>query len=319
MGVMHAAMATVVPGIEVAAVVDPAKKLGLQARGMGIDAPWFASLDEARAATQLDAVVLATPQFTHRALTEQALNAGWHVLTEKPLAHTLADAEAMAAAARERPELVCAIGFMKGHYPLWLEAARLVRDGAIGRPERFEASVELSQVFKPQKGWTFTKAKAGGGVLINTGVHLVHFLTMLFGGACEVVSAEGGPVHNLEVEDRLTAELQFANGPTGTYSADWSVPGHPTETTRVEITGDGGSMTITDSEIRVTGGETRRLHRSQFDRAAFNASPDYGGEGWHNQMEDFVAAIRESRPPRHGFDSGLDAQRLVDGIYRRLG
>ncbi|MBN1515331.1 Gfo/Idh/MocA family oxidoreductase [Candidatus Sumerlaeota bacterium] len=318
MGVMHCAMSSALPQTQLCAVVDRDAKLGKQLRSMGADAPYFNSVEAMlNSVKRVDAAILATPQFTHRALGEQCLAAGLHVLTEKPLAHTLADAEAMAAAAAKHADRITAIGFMKGHYPLWIEAARRLKDGWIGEPESFKASVNLSQVFKPMKGWTFTKDQAGGGVLINTGIHLVHLLTMLFGPDAHVISAEGGPVHSA-VEDRITAIMQFPNGgPHGTYSANWSVEGFPTEATRVDIEGDAGRMSITDDWLRHSDGTA--LHRSEFDRAAFNASPDYGGEGWYNQLEDFAQAIiQDGRTARYDWQYGLAVQRIVDAMYRKL-
>jgi predicted dehydrogenase len=57
-------------------------------------------------------------------------------------------------------------------------------------------------------------------------------------------------------------------------------------------------------------------HRSEFDRAAFNASPDYGGEGFYNEMADFARAARERRPALYDWEEGLRVQEVVDALYR---
>jgi predicted dehydrogenase len=377
MGVMHASMCSVVPGVEVAALVDVDPKLGSQVQSMGVKAPFHASLDALFEKERgLDAAIVSTPQFTHRAIGIACLERGLHVLSEKPLAHTLEDARLMADAAVQYPELVTAIGFMKGHYPLWLEAARRLQSGWIGAPRRFRATVYLSQVLSPKKGWTFTKEKSGGGILINSGIHLIHFLRVLFGDAVRV-TALARPMHS-QVEDTLAALIEYRGGVFGSYDASWSVPGYQTEGTTVLVEGDEGTLEITDDWLRTHhltggggggrgggggderghgggggggggggrgggggsesgggGGDERghggggggghgagapkgwsKTHRGELDHAAFTLSPDYGGEGYYNQIEDFARAIREKGKARYDWQEGLRVQEVIDALYR---
>jgi predicted dehydrogenase/nucleoside-diphosphate-sugar epimerase len=323
MGILHATMCHTVPGVELVAVIDRDPKLGAQIRSMGANAPSFESLDEALAGVgQIDAAIVATPQFTHRSIAVDCLEKGLHVFCEKPLAHTLDDARAMAEAARRFSHRVAAIGFMKGHYPLWQEAARRLKSGWIGAPRRFRAQVYLSQVFGPMNGWTFTKDRAGGGILINSGIHLIHAMRMLFGDVAKL-TAEARPMHSC-VEDTLCALLTYRSGLFGSLDMSWSVQGYPTEGTTIFVEGDRGTMEIDDDWVRtyhLTGdGDAPRgwseTHRSELDRAAFNFSPDYGGEGYYNQIADFVSAIRNGHGPRYDWQEGLRVQEIVDAIYR---
>jgi predicted dehydrogenase/nucleoside-diphosphate-sugar epimerase len=331
MGVMHASMCSAVPGVEVAALVDVDPKLGSQVQSMGVKATFYASLDALFEGEkgQFDGVIVSTPQFTHRAIGVACLERGLHVLSEKPLAHSLNDARLMAEAAAKHPELITATGFMKGHYPLWLEAARRLGSGWIGTPRRFRATVYLSQVLSPKKGWTFTKEKSGGGILINSGIHLIQFLRVLFGDAVRV-TALARPMHS-EVEDTLAALIEYRSGVFGSYDTSWSVPGYQTEGTTVLVEGDEGTMEITDDWLRTHhltgkgGGGTNgggapkgwsKTHRSELDRAAFTLSPDYGGEGYYNQIEDFARAIREKGKARYDWQEGLRVQEVIDALYR---
>ncbi|NQU42996.1 Gfo/Idh/MocA family oxidoreductase, partial [bacterium] len=241
MGVVHASSCGVLDDLEIVALVDRDAKLGSQFQSMGVKAPFYDSVEALfGSGVALDAALIITPSFTHRGVGTACLERGLHVFCEKPLAHTLEDARAMAAAAREHPDLVTATGFVKGHYSLWLEAARRLQSGWIGTPRRFAASVYLSQVFSPMKGWQFTKEKAGGGILINSGIHLVHFLRVLFGDMASV-TARARSMHS-EVEDTLAAVMEFRSGVFGSYDTSWSVPGYQTEGTRVLVEGDAGTM-----------------------------------------------------------------------------
>ncbi|MCX7012561.1 MAG: Gfo/Idh/MocA family oxidoreductase [Candidatus Sumerlaeota bacterium] len=324
MGIMHAAMASACPGALVAALVDVDPKVGAHVRSIGLDAPFYASLQEAVGNEELDAAVVAAPSHVHRPLVEAAFDAGLDVLCEKPLAHTLADAQALAKAARGREGLCAAVGFMKGHQELFLSSARLLREGALGEIRRFHASVYLSQVFSPKSGWTFTKEQAGGGVLINTGIHLVHLVWLLFGRVTAVTCRAKSMHSSTGVEDTLTAILECESGAAGSIDMSWSVPGCDVEYTRVVAEGTNGVMELDDFRRRLHllapwGDLPKGLsatHQSATDQAPFTLTPDYCGEGYCNEMADFVRACRADEKPRYGFDDGYEMQRIVDALYR---
>lgn len=324
MGVMHASMFSAIPGAEVVALIDRDAGVRRQTRSMfGREVADRASAAECIAADRPDGVVVCTPQCAHRVLAEECLRAGVAVLTEKPLAHTLADAEAMAALARERPDVPAGVGFMLGFNPLFAEAARLVRAGAVGEPKAVRASCRLGQVFAPSKGWTFTKEAAGGGVLINSGSHLLFALLEILGPARSVV-ARAAPIHNA-VEDALTAIVDFESGVWAGVDVSWSSPGYEFQTHDVAIEGTNGALEVGNETLRVwlseprdgcAKGWTERRRAETEPIAPFNLSPDYCGDEFYLEDADFVAAIRERRPPRVGWDKGLAVQRLLDAFYR---
>jgi|GEM_PF-507498 len=322
MGVMHAAMASQCPNAKVGALIDLDRGLASHVQSIGVNAPTFETIAQAHAATPIDAVAIAAPSFAHRALAEEALRLGIHVLTEKPLAHSLADAMAMAEAAKAHPKLVSAVAFMKGHIGLFFDSAKLLHSGALGEVRRFSASVYLSQVFSPKSGWTFTKDRSGGGVLINTGIHLIHLCSLLF-GRVTAVYCKARPMHS-SVEDTLTAIMEFENGSFGSVDMSWSVPGYETESTHFVVEGSNGVMELDDLRRRlhllspwqdVPKGASA-AHQSQFDHAAFSLTPDYAGEGYYKEMRDFVEAIQQKKSPRYTFEDGLQIQRIVDALYR---
>jgi len=322
MGVMHAAMASQCEGAKVAALIDLDPKLAAHVKSIGVEAPCYQSLEEARKATRLDALVIAAPSFAHLPLASEALQAGLHVLCEKPLAYSLEDAQAMVRAASAHPGQVNAVAFMKGHMGLFVDTARVLREGVLGEVRRFHASVYLSQVFSPKSGWTFTRERSGGGVLINTGIHLIHLCSLLF-GRVTALYCKARPMHS-NVEDTLTAILEFENGAFGSVDMSWSVPGYETESTRIVAEGSNGTMELDDLRRRLhllspwndLPKGVSVAHQAQFDQAKFSLTPDYAGEGYYREMEDFVAAIRASRPARYTFEDGLQIQRIVDALYR---
>lgn len=325
MGIMHAAMVSVAPGGVVAALVDRDTKLCDNVRSMGVEAPGFADLEACLDTVRPAGVWIATPQFAHRSLFEACLQRGVPVFCEKPLAHTLEDAQAMVELARRHPDVPVAVGFMLAHNPLFHKAAELASSGALGTIKSFKASCRLSQVFAPMKGWTFTKEKAGGGVLINSGCHLLYALTVLFGRP-KGVFVRGGGVHNA-VEDTLNAIIDFPSGLAGSVEVTWSVPGHETQTHDIEMTGTGGTLEVGNQWLRLwchhktdhfPGGWTQWARSDMEPKASFSLSPDYCGDEFFLEDKDFIDAVRGGHAPRVGVEQALLVQEMLEAMYRSM-
>lgn len=323
MGIMHTSMIRAIEGAEVVGLVEPNAALGKQVASMGANAPCFPDIETCLGEVKPDGVIVSTPQFTHRAVAEACLASGVGVLTEKPLAHTMADARAMVEAARRKPEVPAGVGYMLGHNPLFDEAARLARGGGLGEVKSCRASCFLSQVFKPSVGWTFTKDKAGGGVVINSGSHLLFVMQKVMGAAARV-QARGSGVHN-PVEDTMGALVDFESGAWGTVNISWSVPGYEFQTHDLLIEGTNGTIEVGNEVLRVWmvegregygKGWTERRRSETEPRAALSLSPDYCGDEFFLEDQDFVRAIAEGRQPKVGWAEGLRVQAFLDALYR---
>lgn len=323
MGIMHTSMIRAIPGAEVAGLVEPNASLGKQVASMGAAVPCFPDIAACLREARPDGVIVSTPQFTHRAVAEACLEAGVAVLTEKPLAHTLADARAMLETSRRHPGVAAGVGYMLGHNPLFDEAARIVREGMLGTVKSCRASCYLSQVFKPSQGWTFTKDKAGGGVVINSGSHLLFVVQKVMGRAKGAMARALG-VHNA-VEDTFGALVDFESGAWGSINISWSVPGYEFQTHDLLIEGTNGTIEVGNEVLRLWLVEERdgygkgwtERRRSETDpRAELSLSPDYCGDEFYLEDRDFVQAIAEGRQPRVGWEEGLRVQELLDALYR---
>ncbi len=323
MGIMHTSMIQAIEGAEVAALVEPSGGLGKQVASMGVDVKSYPDIETCLKEVRPDGVIISTPQFTHRAVAETCLEADVAVLTEKPMAHTLADARAMVEAAKKKPHIAAGVGYMLGHNPLFDEAARIVREGGLGEVKSCRASCFLSQVFKPSVGWTFTKDKAGGGVVINSGSHLLYVIQKIMGQA-KGVQARSSGVHN-PVEDTFGALVDFRSGAWGTVNISWSVPGYEFQTHDLMIEGTNGTIEVGNEVLRAwlvdahdnyPKGWTEKRRSETDPRASLSLSPDYCGDEFFLEDQDFVRAIAEGRQPKVGWDEGLAVQLFLDALYR---
>ncbi|HVO32513.1 MAG TPA: Gfo/Idh/MocA family oxidoreductase [Elusimicrobiota bacterium] len=318
-GLMHASIINVIPEAKLACLVDSNAALVGRAKTLiGDDVPFYPSLDDALGHQRLDAAVICAPHFAHASVATQCLNRGLHVLSEKPMANSLDAATRMRDAARQTGR-VNAVGFMKLYYPHYQRAQAILNEGAIGRPVSFQATLKLSQVLRPPKGWMYEPPLSGGGVVMTCGCHALALLFRWF-GLPRRVTAQGRSHFSARVEDEAHVEMEFASGLRGVFDANWSAPGYPFEQTRIDVEGAEGHMTAHDAgfEIRPRAHEAKFMHRSMFDRAAYDFSPDYGGEGYYNENANFIAACEGRVAPLVTFDDGWAIQRLIDAIYRSI-
>jgi len=186
-------------------------------------APWYTSdFDALLARDDVDAVHLCVPHDLHEPMAVAALAAGKHVLCEKPIARTRAEAERVIAAARDSGSILMIAHnqrFVEGH---WL-ARELIQRGKLGRV--FLASVAYHG-FSEVSGFRASCERSGGGMLIDTGVHWIDLLRWV-AGEVEEVAAYGGKFvqTNVEGEDTAALLLKFLDGGLGLVSSSWAVRG----------------------------------------------------------------------------------------------
>jgi len=192
------------------------------------------SLDELLANPAVDAVYIAVPHYLLAPLTEQALQAGKHVLTEKPLGISLEEVDRLIALADER-QLALGVFYEMRYAPAHALAREFIQAGAIG--EIIGVQIQ-TLIDKPLTYWQFgysgrsvnpwrgIKAQAGGGVLLMNTSHLLDALWYMTGLTVSSVSAEIGTlVADVEVEDMATATLRFNNGAMGSLIAGAHIHG----------------------------------------------------------------------------------------------
>ena len=216
----------------------------------------FGSLSDMLAGADIDAVANLTPIPVHAELSLQILASGRHLITEKPVATTMADADAMAAAARSACVLVvCAPPNMI--YPSRQEARRLVGAGAVGQVAL--AKVRASHAGPAAMGWPLDPAwfyQAGSGPLFDIGVYGIDELTGILGPARRVAAfsgitqrhrtAVGGPfdgqVIDVTADDNTVMMLDFGGNCFGL--ADGTFNMHATRAPRLEVFGREGTLVM---------------------------------------------------------------------------
>ena len=225
---------TVVGGSDVNAAVGTAcaQELGC---------PFFTDHRQLLAATKPDVTVILTPHPFHAAISIDALNAGSHVLVEKPMAVQIREADAMIAAAQQNQRLL-AINFQQRFRPEVEAARQLITTGRLGEIQRV-TQVEpwlRTVAYYKSAGWRGTWQGEGGGVLMNQAPHSLDLLCHLVGMPKRVVAWNRTLRHSIQVEDTSMAMLEWENGALGTLFFSTAEAGPR----RIEIVGTGGILTI---------------------------------------------------------------------------
>jgi predicted dehydrogenase len=262
----------------------------------------------------IEAVLLPTPHFLHREQAEKAFAAGKHVFVEKPIATSIADAEAMRAAARAAGR-VLAVGHQGRRTGAARKARALILDGDIGRVVHLVAVQGFPTAFGWAAGnWRRDAALLPGGPLDELGVHYFDLMRYLVGPISHVAGWQINDITPGGAPDAATASLRFANGAIGSYTTHFvSVP-----ISQLTLYGTQGLL-----QLNHFGQELlrQRIVDTSTAKGAVSGMEMIGGDGPQpfstaltGQFEDFAQCIREGGEPEVGAREAMAALRVSRAI-----
>jgi predicted dehydrogenase len=317
MGVTHAAVLSMVPGASIVGAVDSDPGAARRLRGMGFQIPLLPTLDTLLEGTAVDAVWICTPPDSHLAVARRCLEAGIAVFIEKPLAHSLDDARALAALADASSHPV-ACGYTLAFWPSFVAAGRLLQAGVVGQVKRVQSSMFISQVSGPQRGWMYDRARAGGGVVASLSSHLLFVLRSYFGMPLSV-RATWRQIHTA-VEDELSATLVAPGCADIAFETSWCVPGYPLSVTALVIEGAEGTLRVDNDglllDLRLprcglAAGRTR-ISEADLPQPGFFL---FNGDAYALEDAHFLRWVAGGPPPPITAAVGLEVQRMMDALY----
>ncbi|MBY0011351.1 Gfo/Idh/MocA family protein [Paenibacillus typhae] len=252
MGRAHAfSLLNEVKGAELTAVCDISpERLEWAAEQLPEQVLRFSTAEELFTSGSIDAVLIATPHYDHPPLAIEALKHGLHVLIEKPAGvFTKAVQEMNDAAAQSDRKF--GIMYNQRTNPLYKKLKELIASGELGEIRRTNWIITdwyRSQSYYNSGGWRATWAGEGGGVLLNQDPHQLDLWQWTTGMMPKRVRAfcQFGKYRNIEVEDDVTAYVEYENGATGLFI---TTTGEAPGTNRFEITGDNGKIVVEDGSL----------------------------------------------------------------------
>ena len=315
-----------------------AKTAGRAARALGFARPsddWRSAVTD----PAIDLVAIAAPNNLHAPIALAALAAGKPVYCEKPLATTLAEAQAMAAAA-EATGLPTAVGFTYLHNPMIVTAREMIAGGEIGQVTAFRGVHAEDFMASPDAPFNWRcEPDNAGGALADIGSHIIAMARYLAGDITTVTGAlhtahkvrrdAAGVERAVAVDDQMDAVVRFAGGATGTLSASWIATGRKMGLA-FEVTGTAGSIAFTQerlNELRVfrpgqpgrEGFMTIEAGPAHGEYAAFCPAP--GHQLGYNDLKTIevkaaIDAVTGNPGAAHSFRDALAVEQVADAIRR---
>lgn len=286
----------------------------------------YRSAEELFADPEVEIVSICLPSGLHAEYAVRAMEAGKHVLVEKPVDVSLAAAERMIAA-RQRTGKKCGV-VLQNRFNLNMEPIReAVRTGRLGRLllGTFAVKWYREQKYYDRGGWRGTWANDGGGSLINQASHTVDLMLLLMGDVTSVTTRMAAQNHRIETEDTTITALTFRNGALGTFvSTTCAYPGISTE---ICIYGSDGSVEADADRLTVwkmrnpAGGMDEEAEEERMlaaygggNRRAAGAHPGtlYGHR---HVVEDMILAVREGRDPEVSIEDGMRSLSVILAMY----
>ncbi|WP_269540900.1 Gfo/Idh/MocA family protein [Cerasicoccus fimbriatus] len=312
----------------------------LEGRASGLTLAAIADADEARLSVfsesvakftdsttmmdsgQVEAVLIATPHFSHTPLGIAALERNLHVLVEKPISVHKADCEKLIRA-HTNPDLVFGAVFNQRCTPHYRKLRELIQSGQLGEIQRVNWTITdwyRTDTYYRMGSWRATWKGEGGGVLLNQCPHNLDLLQWLFGMPKKLTAiCQFGRHHDIEVEDDVTAMLEFANGATGVFvTSTGEAPG----VNRLEVACDRGLIIIEGEKFQFTRTEklvSEHLRQSThgFDRPEkwhIDIPHQAGANGHVAILTNFANAILHGEPLIAPAAEGIHSVELANAM-----
>ncbi|MCA9254258.1 MAG: Gfo/Idh/MocA family oxidoreductase [Phycisphaerales bacterium] len=266
----------------------------------------FADIDAFLADDDIRAVYIATPPGLHVEHVMRCLDAGKHVLVDKPIALNADDAMRLVETAASR-RLVLGVLHQQRFHPAIRQLMKLVSDGALGTLHTVR--IQIAMWLRLEDNWRYDPAIGGGGAAMDLAPHALDILLQALGAPCSVAATMANHCLDADVEDFCAATVEFDSGAIGLLDVSYS--GHAYGG-RVEAFGDEGTF-VADGCMQQA--ETYTTHLRRRDDPGRSESHDYDGMCFRDAIEDFCQALGANRAPAVTGLHAASALRVVDAIY----
>jgi len=277
----------------------------------------FDSMEAMLSSDEVDVVCICLPSGLHYSAAMECIRSGKHVIVEKPMTFTTAQADEIIAAADAAGVQVTVISQLR-----YSQAVSTLKDalgkGYFGKPVAFDIYMKYYRdpEYYSSSSWKGTLKMDGGGALMNQGVHGVDLLQYIAGPVVSVQALAATLCHSIEAEDTVAAVLEFENGALGVLQATTSV--YPGFSRRLEICGTEGTAILREDAIEYCAfRDSSKALPCQKPRIETGSKPGGMDHSLHKmQIADFLLSLRENRRPFLDAREGRKAVQIMEAVYR---
>ncbi len=312
-----------IPGAKLTALCDTnAEQLARMKALSGENVATFEEADALMQSDQIDAVIVATPHYDHPPLAIKALERGLHVMIEKPAGVYTRQVREMNEAA-EKSDRIFGLMFNQRTLGQHQKLKELVGSGELGELRRTNYIITSwfrAQSYYDSGGWRATWAGEGGGVLANQCPHNLDLWQWICGMPVRMRAfCAFGKYHTIEVEDDVTAYVEYENGATGVFI---TTTGEAPGTNRMEITGDNGKVVMEEGKITFWRNRTPAHIFNKEWKGGFGSPETWeceipfksGGEEHRGITQNWVQAILNGTPLLAPAVEGINGVQLSNAM-----
>ena len=301
-------------GIPITAVCDNNAELANKVAGE-LNVKAFTNPADMLSYGNFDVLHICLPHHLHAPISIEAMSRGHHVLTEKPMATMVEDAEKMIAASKKH-NVYLGVIFQNRYNPGSILIKETLESGELGAVKGGYIHVTWNRGhdYYANSKWRGKLATEGGGVLINQSIHSFDLMNHFLGNPTSVAASIANRLHpSIEVEDVAEGVITYGNTPVSFYVSTIHPYNAPV---RVEVVCENGraSLTGAEAEIIFRDGRTKSAVKPK-DNEQQPGGKSYWGSSHVKQIQDFYDSVESGRPVTVDGEQGLRTQRLIDGIY----
>lgn len=255
--------------------------------------------------TEIDAVIVATPPNTHPGIAMYFMRRGVHVLCEKPLCLSVAEARAMIETARTRG-VIFTMATKFRYCEDVVKAKAILASGVLGEIVQFEnaftAKVDMS------RRWNSVREIAGGGVLIDNGTHSVDIIRYFLGAITEILAVETSGTQNLKVDENVKLLARTVNGIVASVDLTWGI--NKELPNFISVYGTNGTLHIgwRESKYRLNSSPDWTIFGTGYDKV----------QAFCSKIENFAGAIRGTQELLITPDDALASVHVIEAAYKSL-
>ena len=269
--------------VELVAIADPAPQAEEFARTLGV--PWFADYKQMLDVARPRGVMIATPNVTHARIATDCLERGVPVVVEKPIAHTVEDAQHICDVSRSK-DIPALVGHHRRYNPIVRHAKQVIDSGKLGRPV---AATVLSTLRKPDEYFNVQwRRQPGSGPVLMNAIHDIDLLRHLFGEIESVQAVVSNAVRGFVVEDTCAFVCKFRNGAVGTMTVSDTTPAPWNWDLNA---GEGESFPRQDADAYFLSGTDASITLPRLDIWEYRR-----GRGWHDPLTVERTALHNACP-----------------------
>ncbi len=319
MGLLHAAILNCIDDVNITCIAEREELIKKNLNLMLPNAKIYDNYEKMISSEKLELVYITTPVRFHVPIASSCIDKNINVFIEKPLSANIEECKELCHNLKGK-NLVHGVGYSKRFWDTFVKAKEIIDGKILGDLIYVKSSMYVSQLFRKGLGWRFDKKEGGGGVLLDSGSHLIDLLLWFFGPARSVTGMTK-KYYSSEVEDFAHASIEFYGGVRGFMDTSWSIRGYRVPEITVEVHGSNGMMIVNDDSVKFRLDSTRGNYPEGstviYKQELFKGSVvDIGGQDFTKEDLHMVNCVKQNKQTIFNVFEASKTQSVIDAIYK---